>query len=53
MTIVKKRVFCEASLTPDIWNETAFVYLDRQMKNNEIGRLGLGNLWQKVRKISV
>ena len=50
MTIVQKRVLCEATLTLDIRNEAAFVYLDRQIKNNETGRLGLGNLWQEVRK---
>ena len=50
MTVVQKRVFCEASLTLDIWEEAAFVYLDRQIKNNKTGRLGLGNLWQEVRK---
>ena len=50
MTIVQKRVLCEATLTLDIWDEAAFVYLDRQIKNNETGRLGLGKLWQEVRK---
>lgn len=51
MTIVQKRVFCEASLTLDIWDEAAFVYLDGQIKNNETRRLGgLGKLWQEVRK---
>ena len=50
MTIVQKRVLCEATLTLDIWDEAAFVYLDHQIKNNETGRLGLGKLWQEVSK---